>query len=319
MFDTETSERARQSKPISEARRPKQPKATSEAEPLGRPPSAAPIRKRQSGSDTRFQSAPASDDGLRSVVASIRQLWPIRQAWHRAEKSLVLAAKAKCRAFTEGDKPKANALFDAARQGEAVDDLVAMMLRPFLAAIEPLERERAIVEKRLLKLAPELPVYRWMQSVKGFGELNLVGIVGEAGDVGSYRNPSCLWKRMGLAVIDGGRQRKCSDADLALIHGYSPQRRSVTYLLGESLSKHQLISKEKSGTEHGKSAGPYGEVYIARRKATAISHPDWTDMHRVKDARRIMTKAALRDLWCAWRQARSARPMKPRPSVRGPE
>lgn len=269
-------------------------------------------RRRQNGPETHGMSAPARDDGAQlpaetqgsdsPIVASIRKLWPIRQAWHRAEKRLILAGKAKCRIYTEGDKEKASALFDAIAKGKRSEPEVWFMLRPFLAAIEPLANERAALELRLLKLVRELPVYAWSKSVKGFGELNLAGLVGEAGDIGSYRNPSCFWKRMGLAVIAGERQRKVGDADAALIHGYSPSRRSVAYQLGETLAFHQLQAAAKSGTEYGKPVGPYGQVYVARRERTAVTHPDWTKKHAANDARRVMTKAALRDLWIEWRR-----------------
>lgn len=49
-----------------------------------------------------------------------------------------------------------------------------------------------------------------------------------------------------------------------------------------------------------KSKNRYGEVYAARRAHTAIAHPDWTKAHSDNDARRIMTKALVEDLWRAW-------------------
>lgn len=219
------------------------------------------------------------------LVVEIEQLWRMRQRWHRAEKSLILQGKAICRSWTDGDKDAADKLFAAAAKGAAADPHVEMALMPFLSAIDRFGTERAAIEKRLRQLARSHPLWLWVAEVKGFGPLNLAAIIGEAGEIGSYRNPSCLWKRMGLAVIDGGRQRRVANVDAAAIHGYSPQRRCVAYLLGDTLIK----------------AGdgcPYRPVYAARREHTAVSHPDWSKGHSHSDAARYMVKRVLKDLWC---------------------
>ena len=62
------------------------------------------------------------------------------------------------------------------------------------------------------------------------------------------------------------------------------------------------------------SAGPYGEVYGARKAHTlprvaATADLDdkddnkWTPARCENDARRVMSKALLRDLWVEWRRA----------------
>lgn len=160
---------------------------------------------------------------------------------------------------------------------------------PFLSAIKNFEPERKLIEKRLRVLAKSLPVFPWVFTVTGFGELNFAALVGECGDIGSYRNPSCVWKRMGMAVIEGERQRKKTDPDEALLHGYNPSRRAVAYLIGECLIK----AGDKCR---------YREVYTARRAHTAETHPDWTKGHSHNDAMRVMTKRVLRDLWIEWRR-----------------
>lgn len=255
-----------------------------------------PKRKSQWRVDTQPMDALAGDDGAQKsvafqvayspIIAEIRQLWRIRQSWHRAEKSLTLQGKARCRAWTEGDKEAANKLFDLAAKGQPVDPTMAIVLEPFLQAIGNFEPKRKAFEKRMCKLAKSLLIAATVAKMKGFGPNNLAALIGEAGDIGLYRNPSCLWKRMGMAVIDGGRQRKCVDEELALLHGYNPSRRAVAYVIGECLIK---------------AGGDYRRVYDERRAHTAGTHPDWTPKHSHNDALRIMTKRALRDLWIAWR------------------
>ena len=228
------------------------------------------------------------------AVAEIIQLWRMRQRWHRAEKALTLQGRALCRSWTEGDKTEANRLFDAAGRGGAVDPGLAMALAPFLAAIAGFGPERAGIEKRLRKLAHELPFWSWVAEIKGFGDLNLAGLVGEAGELASYRNPSRLWKRMGLAVISGERQRRKTDAAAAEAHGYNPRRRTVAYLLGDTLIK-------------AGDGNRYRPVYAERRARTAETHPDWTKAHSHNDAARVMVKRVLRDLWIESRRLSDAR------------
>lgn len=280
---------------------------------VGPPPNAGPPRRQKKRAvhqtlETQCLRDSASDDGAQRaidahtlhspVVAEITHLWRMRQRWHRAEKSLVLQGKALCRSWTNGDKEAANKLFEAAAKGEASAPILAMALMPFLAAIENFAPERDRIEKELRKLAKSLPVYSWTSGIKGFGELNLAALTGECGDIGSYRSPSALWKRMGLAVINGGRQRRVADADLALEHGYNPSRRAVAYLLGECLVK----------------AGegcPYRSLYAAR-KDYELSREDESrpksQGHAHNRAARHITKRALRDLWVAWRAADRSRP-----------
>ena len=222
------------------------------------------------------------------VVNQIVQLWRMRQRWHRAEKSLILQGKALCRAWCDGDKTKASEMFDAAANGKDCPMEVAIALMPFLSSIERFKPERTKLEKELQKLAKSLPVWSWVSIQRGFGALNLAALVGEAGDIGSYRNPSCLWKRMGLAVIEGGRQRRVTDAEAALVHGYNPSRRAVAYLIGDCLIK-------------GNGDGMYRTLYLARKEIEAAKDEIKTKAHAHNRAARYMTKRVLRNLWSAWR------------------
>ena len=129
---------------------------------------------------TSSRADPASDalkprtpvPGPHLIVEQIVPLWRTRQRWHRAEKSLVLSAKAACRGWVGGDKVAASALFKAEQKKKIDDDLafglsllidgatpITTTLRPFLIAIARFAKERKVVEKELDKLVRELPVW----------------------------------------------------------------------------------------------------------------------------------------------------------------
>ena len=164
---------------------------------------------------------------------------------------------------------------------------------------------------KLEYVAKTLPVWdAWAKDVKGFGARSLGVIVGEAGDLSNYDDYSKLWKRMGLAVMDGIRQGglpKTASKDEWKEHGYNPKRRSHMFIIGECLTK---------------AAGQYRDIYLARkeyerdRAATSglvvlpsarIPKDDregyMSDGHIHRRAQRYMEKRFLRDLWKAWRKA----------------
>lgn len=236
---------------------------------------------------------------LAPIIAEIREQWRRRQAWHRAEKSLTLQAKALCRRLADGgDKKEAEAIYNAALgKGEHLMAEIALAaFFPLTEARDGVERHRKLVEKRLVKLAKALPVAPWVESTRGVGLLSLAAIIGEAGDLGAYGNPAKLWKRMGLAVMPGGdRQRRVAGVE-ALDHGYSPARRSVMWNLGACIVK---------------AGGPLKEVYDARKvyEADRVA----TKAHAHNRAQRYVEKRFLRDLWSSWRRAAIEKTQPTRP------
>lgn len=151
-------------------------------------------------------------------------------------------------------------------------------------------------EKDMRKLARTLPGYEWVQSVKGFGDLGFAIIIAETGDLAGYATKERVWKRLGLAVIEGIRQQRRSGAEEAAAHGYSPKRRSEVWTIADS-----MFRKQWRGAKDDAPAGPlgvYGEVYAARKAHTVTR--EWTPKHRDNDARRVMTKRLIEDLWRVW-------------------
>lgn len=223
-------------------------------------------------------------------IDELIELWRQRQAWHVAEKRLYLQALAICRRYADGDKKKALAVFAAATSATPAEPLIAVAIAPLVAAQEHINQNRKMMEKRLKALAESLPVWEaWAKDVRGFGALSLASIVGECGDLGLYGNPAKLWKRLGLAVIGGERQRKKTDKALAELHGYNPRRRSVVWVIGSTIIK---VGGETS---------PYRALYLERKEleATRVA----SKAHAHNRAARYMTKRLVRDLWMQWRRA----------------
>lgn len=168
------------------------------------------------------------------------------------------------------------------------------------AATQTMERE-----------AKALPVYGWAAQQRGLGALGLAIIVGEAGDLANYATKGKLFKRLGLAVIDGKRQgglgKNAPKAEW-IAHGYSPKRRSRIWTIGASVLM--------SGNTH------YREIYLDRKayevavaeaeglivapsaKIPAKDKDKYRSLKHVDNrARRYMEKRLIHDLWKAWRAA----------------
>jgi len=152
-------------------------------------------------------------------------------------------------------------------------------------------------EKQMCKLARELPGYTWAKTVKGFGDLGFAIIIGETGALSRYATKERVWKRLGLAVIDGERQQRARGAEQAAAHGYNPQRRAEVWSLADSMFRHQWRGA-KDGADAGP-AGPFGVVYQLRR-ATTATREGWSAAHQKNDAVRVMFKAVVEGLWKAW-------------------
>jgi hypothetical protein len=237
------------------------------------------------------------------TVLQIVELNRMYRRWMKARNALILQAKAGCRALTDGDKDAAGKLFDRVADGKAgpEDALGSALVAPFLPGIQSLDAEMTAIVRRMEKLAKGLPVAAFVEDVTGFGWKSFAMIVGEAGDLSAYRTVSGVWKRLGLAVIDGERQRKVADAEKAIRHGYNPQRRSLMWNVGEAMSKLQRTWIDKETGEIRKEPGPYG-VILEREKAKALAN-GCTPLLAERRAKRHMTKTLLRDLTVAWRRA----------------
>ena len=225
------------------------------------------------------------------LLHRIRTTWRNRQSVVRAETRLILAAKADCRRYCRGDKKDGTALYNAIVKGtdhpmrEAAHKHVVL----YRAAMAPLIKARAQYEREMMKLGKELPIAHMAERIRGINTLTLAKIAAECGDLSVYeKGIAGIWKRAGLAVIDGERQRRVP-GDAALLHGYDAERRAVFWNIGEALLKSQ--GKDET-------AGPYRLIYDERK---AYERPRVeSDGHAHNRACRFMLKRLLKHLWQEW-------------------
>jgi hypothetical protein len=246
------------------------------------------------------------DDGLlnndhqrmSAIVGEITVHYRRYEDMRRARQRLELQAMATCRSYCDGDKVAGAKLYK-----EPTSD-VMIWLMPYMTAIEPLDAAIAEQEKLLDKFGKKLPVTEWLNEINGLSPRFLAMIVGECGiGPGEYRSVSALWKRMGMAVINGERQRRVT-GDAAIEHGYVARRRSLMWNIGISIMKQQVRSekddkgKKIDGTDYA--IGVYGQLYLDRKAYEATKSDKPIVIHA--RAKRYMEKRLLRELWKAWRK-----------------
>lgn len=243
--------------------------------------------------------APTAITLLPILIEKHRYRWQMIRARQRLE----LQGMAFCRRFCDGDKVAGSKLWFEVDKAE--DHHLRVWVQPFFEAMKPLLAAQSAVEKELSKLVRQLPVYAWAEGIKGLGDVSLSAIIGEcAFPVGEYKSVAAVWKRMGLAVINGGRQRRIA-GDAAIEHGYNAERRAIMWNIGASLIKQQIRSvKGEDGKKIEGSSFPIGEfgrVYL-ERKAYELTKTDKPIVAHAR-AQRYMEKRLLRELWKAWRAA----------------
>jgi hypothetical protein len=218
---------------------------------------------------------------------------------------------------------RAKAIIKAVKKGTdggkdaAIVHEVSPQVTATLTAVAPFEAMQKGIDKERERLVKTLPVWPWVQSVKGLGVQDVANIIGETGDLCNYATKGKVWKRMEMAVMpDGRRQRKVRGKE-ALEHNYGGRRAAVVWVMARALFQHQWRGEKDDVPAHP--VGPYGEKY-ARKKAEYMERaeatadlPDrigeqwneakWTKAHADNAARRYMAKELLRDLWKAWRRA----------------
>jgi len=194
------------------------------------------------------------------------------------------------------------------------DEQIARLARPFvfasLQAREPFDLLRKNAEKTMADRGKQLPVWPWLNAIRGIDIGGLCAIIGEAGDLNNYSNPAKLWKRLGVGVLDGQRQGnpgKNATAEDWIKHGYSPRRRSIMWNVGYALV--MVNGDGRYRTDYLK----YKERLTAERSVEWVSlsadggvtteREAWSKGHIARAAQRHMEKLFLRDLWTVWRRA----------------
>lgn len=164
------------------------------------------------------------------------------------------------------------------------------------SALAPINQMRDDLEAEARELAVHMPGYEWWVAQDGLDALGVAIVVGNAGDVGSYRNRSCFLKRMSIAVIDGCRQGKPPEGaseEVWIHHGYKKQRRAAMYTIGVALFMTQT-----------KTEGPWRKVYDKRREdresREVYGPPDKAKGRYHNDAMRYMTVKLLQRYRSEW-------------------
>ncbi len=181
-----------------------------------------------------------------------------------------------------------------------VEHQAAFFVRSSEHGIASLLRAEDVNAKQMRVEARKLPVAEWaaLPEQRGFGELSLARVIGETGDLRLYANPAKVWRRLGLApwtFQKGGepvtrmgstwRAKGGLPADEWSAFGYSPRRRSVMYVVGDTLMK-------------GNRTGPYKARYDEAKVAKVDT--GWPPIHAHKHALLVMTKLLVKNLWKAW-------------------
>jgi len=218
----------------------------------------------------------------------------------------------------EAIRKQVAAIIKAARNDEGDPDLVELVKGTDLSR-GPYDNLRQKTEKAMEAAAKQLPVYPWIENVRGAGALGLATIVaevaaikpsGEFATFSDYSSPAKVWKRLGFAPYDGHagstwkrttwRPRALS-ADEWISNPFSGERYALMIQIATWLINAQWQSAKKAGGDTGKPTGPYGQIYADRRTHTAQTHPDWTKGHSHSDAVRVTMKTFLKDLWEQWK------------------
>jgi transposase len=169
------------------------------------------------------------------------------------------------------------------QSGTVADSPVIAELTVHLKAIATKRRHW---EKIAATLAKEHSLWPWAEAIRGLGPLSFGQMVAEAGDLTRLDNPAKLWKRMGLAVMDGKAQRRLRGAQ-GVEHGFSPRRRAVMAVIADN-----LVRLNKDG---------YRTLYVERKAYEAEKNSELKLIHRDKRAKRYMAKRLLKDFWTASR------------------
>ena len=196
-------------------------------------------------------------------------------------------------------------------KSESPQEFSELIINSRNAAAPFIENEEGF-NRDIEKLVRKLPIWEaFGEPTKGIGLLGIGIIIAEAGDLSNYPDHYKLWKRLGLAVIDGiaqGKLWKGAPKEEWIKHGYVRRRRSQVYAyLCEPILKAQLRAvKDENGkkTEERIALGPYGEYYLRYKARMIATYPDISPLWAHRRAHRAMEKRVVRDLWRAWRRTK---------------
>ena len=165
--------------------------------------------------------------------------------------------------------------------------------------------------KKMEEAVKNLPIYAWVEQIRGVGALTLANIIGETGDLDNYDNPAKVWKRMGCAPFESNgethtgkawkigkwHENKLTKSDW-VDFGYCPRRRSVMY----NLSKGIVMQCSGKNAEKEGADNVYMLRYLEAKEVAKEKHPDWSDGHLNSHGLLLAGKRFLREMWIEWTQ-----------------
>lgn len=259
------------------------------------------------------------------AIDTIVEYYRLRQDMIRARTKLILQAQASLRRVFDGDKEMAAKVY--AEAAKDTEHAYSGQISPYLASLAVLDKQQSEYEKAMLRAMKPLPILQWARDVKGLGDMSLACIIGEASgyrnddgsfySVGDFKSVSALWKRMGLAVLNGHRQGnpgKGASAEDWITEGYSRSRRSVMWNVGNSL----ILSMGKFRPIFGEDVDAnaeytylqkvfanrarYEQAKLGKEVAESKTGKDSYSAHAANRAKRYTEKRLLRMLYAEWRR-----------------
>jgi hypothetical protein len=216
----------------------------------------------------------------------------------------------------------ADDMVKAVEKGGAVPshpELHDMILAAAMARA-PFDAMRSQIDREMAAIVKELPIWKWAEGVRGLGAVGVATIIGACGDLSNYPNPAKVWKRMGVALVNGRRQGSPgpqATADDWIAHGYGPRRRAILWVIGDVLIKQNKDGPYRIGYDMRKAyerakAQSAGLKIVPAAKIPKKNHEGFmSEGHIHNRAKRWMEKKLLADMWTAWRTTQGLPDPKP--------
>lgn len=245
----------------------------------------------------------------------IIEVYRLRQDMIKAMTKLSLQAQAVIRRISGlGKEDNVSAILKAAKDDPTHKYHTAIL--PQMMAMEPLEAQRKIYEKELVRLVKKLPAYDFVKATKGFGDMSFACIIGEAGDLSNYSSYKKLWKRLGVAVMKGGVRQGRPGANPTnedwIEHGYNKGRCSVVWNASNGLIGGMGLFRPKFGEDvhANEDYSPMQRLFVERARHEQVklgkevgqgaTGKESYCAQAADRAKRYVAKYVLRELWKDW-------------------
>jgi hypothetical protein len=288
------------------------------------------------------KAKPTSDIPRKQLVEHVKELKELsteRAHYVKARTKLTNQMKAIARSNflkKEFRKPVSDKeLYDLIK-GFISDGASGMGIIPLEFARDQISQNIKLVEKRMKVVVNQLPIWTdWGVNIAGVGEITIANIIGNSVcnseidpitresyekkfiTIGDYSNPAKLWKRWGVGIVEGERQKRIKakieeklrfkdtkkasgDQLKAIIHGYNPTRRAILWNVGEGFVKQGKYYRRRYDQEKEKQLSLHPEVFLDK---WGKKRPKNNALARAHNrAMRYSTKLFLTDLWNKWRE-----------------